>query len=177
MRNLKAVSAVIIFSFTVLLFFDLIGVADFSLIEFISYIFLFTGITLLYNSITDSNKGGIFSGSFIFLTGIVLAIESSFTIWNPARMIFPSIFIISGVSLFFVYLSDSKKFILLILSLILFAAGMFYLFERINFKIFVFVEAIWQIVLRFWFIIILIALIIFIIANRNQEMDDYRNSE
>ncbi|MEP0860924.1 MAG: hypothetical protein HRF52_05760 [Ignavibacterium sp.] len=177
MKNFKTVFAVIIFLITVLLFFNLIGLADFSLIEMISYIFLVAGISLWFNSFVESNKGGIFTGSFIFLSGIVLAVESSFTIWNPARMIFPSIFIISGISLLFVYLSDKKKFVFLLLSILLFAVGMFYLFDRINFKAIVFIEAIWQIILRFWFVIILIVFIIFIIAKRNQQTDDYNNSD
>lgn len=177
MKNFKTVFAVIIFFLAVLLLINLIGAAEFSLTEIISYIFLVAGISLLYNSVTESNKGGIFSGSFIFLSGIVLAVESSFIIWNPARMIFPSIFIISGISLLFVYLSDKSKFVFLILSLLLFAAGMFYLFDRINFKTYVFFEAFREIIQRFWFVIILIALIIFIMAKSSTQKEDYKNSE
>ncbi|AFH47922.1 Hypothetical protein IALB_0210 [Ignavibacterium album JCM 16511] len=155
----------------------MIGLADFSLIEMISYIFLVAGISLWFNSFVESNKGGIFTGSFVFLSGIVLAVESSFTIWNPARMIFPSIFIISGISLLFVYMSDKNKIVFLILSLLLLAAGMFYLFDRINFKTYVFIEAVWEIILRFWFVIILIAFIIFIMAKSSNQKEDYKNSE
>ncbi|WP_041294009.1 hypothetical protein [Ignavibacterium album] len=177
MKNFKTVFAVIIFLITLLLFFNLIGLADFSLIEMISYIFLVAGISLWFNSFVESNKGGIFTGSFVFLSGIVLAVESSFTIWNPARMIFPSIFIISGISLLFVYMSDKNKIVFLILSLLLLAAGMFYLFDRINFKTYVFIEAVWEIILRFWFVIILIAFIIFIMAKSSNQKEDYKNSE
>lgn len=177
MRNFKIVFAVVIFFLALLLFIDLIGVADFSLIEIISYVFLFSGPSLLYISFNELNKSGIFAGSFIFLSGIVLAVESSFTIWNPARMIFPSVFIISGISLLFVYLSDKKKIVFLILSFLLLAAGMFYLFNRINFKTIVFIEAIWQIILRFWFVIILIALLLYLLAKSAQHKEDYKSSE
>ncbi len=177
MRNIKIVFAVIVFLLAVLLFLDLIGAADFSLIELTSYTLLVAGVSLLFNSFTESNKGGIFAGSFIFLSGIVLAVESAFTIWNPTRMIFPSIFIISGISLLFVYLSDTKKLVFLFLSLLLSAVGIFYLFNRINFKVYVFIEAIGQILLRFWFVIALIALIVYILTKSNHQNNDYRNLE
>ncbi|MFN3694932.1 MAG: hypothetical protein ACK4UV_07975 [Ignavibacterium sp.] len=177
MRNIKIVFAVIVFLLAVLLFLDLIGAADFSLIELISYTLLVAGVSFLFISFTGSNKGGIFAGSFIFLSGIVLAVESAFTIWNPTRMIFPSIFIISGISLLFVYLSDTKKLVFLFLALFLSAVGLFYLFNRINFKFYVFIEAIGQILLRFWFVIALIALIVYILTKSNHQNNDYRNLE
>ncbi|MCX8104332.1 MAG: hypothetical protein N3D80_00485 [Ignavibacterium album] len=177
MRNLKIVFAVIIFLLALFLLLNLIGISDFSFVEILAYISIISGITLWYFSYTEPNKGGIFAGCFIFLSGIVLAIESSFIIWNPLRMVFPSIFIISGISLFFVYLSEKKKIIFLVLAVLLLAAGMFYLFDRINFKFLVFIEAIWQIILRLWFVIILIALIIYIISGKNNRQNIYTNQE
>ncbi len=168
MRNIKILSAALISFLTILILLNFVGAANFSLIELISYSLLIGGAGLLYNSFIKSNKGGIFAGSFLFLAGIVLAVDTTFTIWNPARMIFPSIFLISGISLLFVYLSDIKKIILFILSLLLLIAGIFYLLERMNFKFLIFTEAIVEIFLRFWFIIILIALTILIITRKDE---------
>ncbi|MBI5661789.1 MAG: hypothetical protein HZC46_06560 [Ignavibacterium album] len=177
MKNLKTVFAVIIFLFTILLFSNISGISNFTPIEILSYISMVAGITLWYISFDKSDKGGIFAGSFIFLSGIVLAIETSFIIWNPLRMIFPSIFVISGISLMFVFLSERRKIIFLVLAIILFAVGMFYLFGRINFKFWIFIEAIWQILQRFWLLIVLIALVIYIIAGKDESQKPYNNQE
>jgi hypothetical protein len=148
---------------------NLIGITDFNLSEILTYLLLTAGFGVWYSSYVSSNKGGIFAGSFIFLSGVVLAVETFFTIWNPFRMIFPSLFIISGLSLFFVFISDKDRIVLLIISLLLFAMGMFYLFKRINFKFYVFLIAIWEIILKFWFVIILFAIVVYFISTAIEE--------
>lgn len=177
MKNFKVVFAVTFSLFVMILILNLIGVIDFSLIETLTYLFLTAGFGIWYSSYLNLNKGGIFAGSFIFLSGIVLAVETFFTIWNPLRMIFPSLFIISGISLFFVFLSDKKKFILLILSLLLFAMGMFYLLNRINFKLFVFIAALWEIVLKFWFVFILFAIVVYFIYTGVEQKKNHNSEE
>lgn len=177
MKNFKAVFAVTFSLFVMLIILNMIGITEFSLVETLTYIFLTAGFGVWYSSYLNLNKGGIFAGSFIFLSGIVLAVETFFTIWNPLRMIFPSLFIISGLSLFFVFLSDKKRIILLILSVLLFAMGMFYLFNRINFKLIVFLVAIWEIILKFWFVFILFAIVVYFISTgmerkRNQSSEE-----
>lgn len=177
MKNFKTVFAVTFFLFVILIILNLIGIAEFSLAETLTYIFLTAGFGIWYSSNLELNKGGIFAGSFIFLSGIVLAVETFFTIWNPLRMISPSLFIISGLSLFFVFLSDKKRIIFLILSVLLFAMGMFYLFNRINFKPVVFLVAIWEIILKFWFVFILIAIVVYFISNGMEQRQNPSSKE
>jgi len=176
-KNLKAVFAVTFSLFVILIILNLIGIIEFSIIETLTYIFLTAGFGIWYSSYLDLNKGGIFAGGFIFLSGIVLAVETFFTIWNPLRMIFPSLFIISGLSLFFVFLSDRKRIILLILSVLLFAMGMLYLFNRINFKLIVFLIAIWEIILKFWFVFILFAIVVYFISTGLEQKQNQSSEE
>jgi hypothetical protein len=176
-KDFKSVFAVTFSLFVILIILNLIGIAEFSLVETITYIFLTAGFGIWYSSYLYSNKGGIFAGSFIFLSGIVFAVETFFTIWNPLRMIFPSLFIISGLSLFFVFLSDKRRIILLILSLLIFAMGMFYLFNRINFKLIVFLAAIWEIILRFWFVFILLTIVVYFISTGMERKQNQSSEE
>lgn len=177
MKIFKTVFAVTFSLFVILIILNLIGIANFSLVETLPYVFLTAGFGIWYSSYLNSNKGGIFAGCFIFLSGIVIAVETFFTVWNPMRMIFPSLFIISALSLLFVFLSDKKRIILLILSVLLFAMGMFYLFNRINFKLIVFLVAIEEIILKFWFVFILFAIVIYFISNRMEQKQNQSSKE
>lgn len=166
MKSKKFLSALLFSLPVILIVLKLFGIIDFDFIELFAYISLIGGFSIWYNSNLSQNKGGIFAGSFIFLSGIVLAVESFFTIWNPVRMFIPSLFIISGISTLFIYLSDKKKIVFLILSILLITIGMIYLFNRINFKFNVFVTAIWELVINLWFVILIMAVIFYIISNR-----------
>ncbi|WP_337865339.1 hypothetical protein [Ignavibacterium sp.] len=177
MKNSKVVFAVTFSLLVMILILNLTGILDFGLIETLTYLFLTAGFGIWYSSYLNLNKGGIFAGSFIFLSGIVLAVDTFFTIWNPLRMIFPSLFIISGISLFFVFLSDKKRITFLILSILLFAMGMYYLFNRINFKLFVFIEALWDLLLKFWFVLILFAIVLYFIYTGIEQKQNHSSEE
>lgn len=177
MRNFNIVFNFIFSLLVILVILNLIGIIEISLIEILTYIFLIAGFGIWYSSYLDANKGGIFAGSFIFLSGIVLAVATFFIIWNPLRMVFPSLFIISGLSLFFVFLSDKKRILFLVLSVLLVVWGMFYLFKRINFKLNVFLAAIWEIILKFWFVFILIAIVIYFISSGMEQKQNQSRRE
>lgn len=172
MKSLKVFYGFLILLFIVLIILKIFGQIGTNFTELMSYLLIIGGFSLWASSFTSKNKWGIFAGSFIFLSGVFLAVESFFTIWNPSRMIFPSIFIVSGISFFFIYLSDKRKVVFLILSLILNTFGMIYLLDRINFKPNVFISAIWELILNLWFVLILIGVIIYIFISRYGERED-----
>lgn len=167
MRNIKILSALVVSLPLLLIVLKFLGIISFDIVELFTYISLITGFSIWYSSNFSRNKGGIYTGVFIFLTGIVLAVESFFTIWNPARMFIPSLFIISGLATLFIYLSDKKKFVFLILSVLQIIIGMVYLFTRINFKLNVFLVAIWELIINLWFVILIVVVIVYIISNHH----------
>lgn len=151
------------------------GIIDFEIAELIAYVFLFTGISITYSSFLNKRPGLIFAGSFIFLIGTVIYISTHFFIWNPSRIFFPSLLIITGVSMLLVFYYDTKKKFLLIISLLIILAGVLYLIEYGKPGLDDFIYGIVEIIKDYWAIVIVSLLIIFLLNKQIKQEGENQN--
>lgn len=97
----------------------LTGVIAVSLTLVIAYAFLIYGIVSVFVSMGTHQRAGLFLGTAIFLTGVVLFVVENFTIIQPDILIFPSILFISGAGFLMLFLDDRLNKVFLYSSVIL----------------------------------------------------------
>jgi magnesium-transporting ATPase (P-type) len=134
----------------------------------ISYLIVALGLFVFVISKQFNNTEGVFAGSFIFFSGIILYVISSFNIWNPSRMIFPALLLSSGLSLFISFLNN-KKIYNLIFSVILLLIGLKFFYKRMSFKIEVFFNSLPQIFFSIGLSAIIILILLLIIKNKEKD--------
>jgi hypothetical protein len=144
--------------------------------KIVSYLVLASGFSLWFYSERSQNSAGIFSGSFIFFTGIILFVISNFTIWNPSRIIFPALLISLGLAALFSFIGD-RKFFYLLFSIIFLLLGFNFLYARMNFKFNVFLSAIPGLIVAVGLIVIVAFLILLFFFNKRPNRDVFRENE
>jgi|WetSurMetagenome_2_1015567.scaffolds.fasta_scaffold537499_2 hypothetical protein len=138
--------------------------------EILAYTFIFYGISSVYSSLGKDKKFRLFLGTVVFLIGIVFFILNNFDITSLSRIIFPSIILILGAGCFMLYIDNTNDKAILYASLFFVLIGITYsiIFGPVKFGIFVF--SLYQIILKYW-IVITIAAIIFISINREDKTE------
>lgn len=149
----------IVFSFLLcFLLIDIIYPELFSY-KIVSYLVLGLGFSLWLYSYQNQNSAGILSGGFIFFSGIMLFVISSFVIWNPSRMIFPGLLISLGLASIFTFIND-KKYYFLIFGVIFLLLGFNFLYARMSFKTSVFLSAIPELIIGLGIFAVILFLIV-----------------
>lgn len=140
--------------------------------EILSYIFLFIGIAIFYPSFTVNDKKGIFFGTSIFLIAIVLFAINKFEMIDDYQLLIPSLIFILSLSFLMIFFSDNSDIKYLILAIIMAAIASFSLIERGNPTLKSFAASLINFLGKYWIIVILSALTIFLLsADRKKKSD------
>lgn len=97
----------------------LTGVIHTSVTIVIAYAFLFYGVLSVYVSMGTHQRAGLFLGTTIFLTGVILFVVENYTIIQPSILVFPSVLFILGAGFLMLYIDDHLNRIFLYSALIL----------------------------------------------------------
>lgn len=92
-------------------------------VELLAYVFIFFGLSYVFNSFGNNRKGTLFTSTVIFLVGLVLFTISNFEIQHISRLIIPSSLMIIGIGFLMTYIDGDQVTYSLILSLLFIAAG------------------------------------------------------
>ena len=103
----------------------LFNVINISISELFGYTLIFFGINLVYTSLGKSRRGTLFSGTFIFLLGMLLFIINNFSFLNTNELIFPSLLFILGICFLMLFFDDMTGRKQLIISITLIITGTF----------------------------------------------------
>ena len=125
--------------------------------ELYGYGFILYGIATVYTTFGEENKVMLFLGSVIFLLGIVISLPAHFDIIRISDLFLPSALLIGGISLFVVYLDDTKNIILLIASFILLLSGTVLVFISRTIIIPVFFESILDFIVVYWPVLLIVS--------------------
>lgn len=142
----------------------LLGFVDFSTMEILSYTFVFYGISQVYVSMGRGKKLSLFIGSTIFLLGIEFFLIDNFDIITTSSIIFPSLMLILGISSFMLFLDNTEDKTILFISLIFILIGVIYSISVGSMRFGNFFTALFQLIIKYWVILILALVIIFIIS-------------
>ena len=145
----------------------LIGVINVGNTELIGYAMIFYGINLVYFSFGKKKHGILFTGTALFLIGLLLFLVSNFEFVNDKEIIFPSVFFILGISFLMLFLdSTSKKnFLLISATFILSALVVTVLLGTITATLFF--EAVIKITTRYW-PVALVTIVLLIVIYREE---------
>ena len=101
----------------------LLGIINVENTELLGYAMIFYGINLVYTSFGKKKRGILFTGTSLFLIGLLFFLINNFEFINEKEIIFPSILFIAGISFLMLYFDDtSKKNFFLISATLIFAA-------------------------------------------------------
>jgi len=101
----------------------LIGIIDVESTELLGYAMIFYGINLVYVSFGKKELGILFTGTSLFLIGLLVFLTNHFEFINEKEIIFPSILFIAGIGFLMLFFDDtSKKNFFLISATLIFAA-------------------------------------------------------
>ncbi len=162
------------FAFLILFILTEILFPEFLSNKILSYLILGVGFTLWIHSFRTNNSAGIFSGSFIFFSGIILFVSSSFVIWNPSRMVFPALLVSAGLASLLTFLNNRKIFYL-IFSVISLLLGFNFLYARMSFKFLVFFSVIPHLLASIGIFIVIVAIIFLYLFRNKYHSEENRN--
>jgi hypothetical protein len=169
------INSVIIFLIIFILtavFLRVAGIIDFSGIELLSYLFMISGVAVVYLSLGMDKKGILFTGSTLFLTGILILVSTNFDLEESRLLVFPSVLFILGIGFFMIYLDETSQQLFLIISLFFLAAGILYFLLTRSFAFSVFITSLWSLLKSYWLVLV-ISLGIILILSR----DRYTNTD
>ncbi len=144
--------------------FKIFGIINAGTAEIFGYACIFYGTSVVYTSFGKKQKKILFIGSSVFLIGIILFLLSNFEFANPSRLVFPVIILISAISAFMLFLEDREDRYALFSSITLLAAGIILtlITGAPNFP--AFINALANILLKYWVVLLIAAGIIFLIS-------------
>lgn len=163
MKKTQIIAVLIIGFFAVSFILSTLGLVDVSFNDALNYSIIMLGIGMVYTGFTDDNKLLIFLGSTVFLIGIVFLVQSDFEVHGLEKVTASLVLLVAGSSLFTVFISDTDKKWLLIISLLLWIAGMVFLLIDSSVAAGGFFESIVKVGLKFWYIFFITFFIIFLI--------------
>ena len=144
------------------------GIIDFNNNEIWGYGLIFYGISLVYISFGNDQRGRLFIGSIIFLIGLFLFIISKFEFFSVSTLLIPSLLLIFSIGFFMLFLDNLHEKSPLLISLIFFIAGTIYTLFKGEISLFSFINSIKQIIFNYW-PVVLIAIAIILIIHREKE--------
>jgi hypothetical protein len=157
---------IIIYSFSFLVFLYLLeitGLVNLSVPEIYGYGLIFYGVSSVFVLFGKDQKAGVFLGSFAFLAGVYLYIIGSFEFFNTSSLLFPSFFLICGLSSLIVFIDDTSKSTWLIISIVLILGGIIYIISAGSLDFISFIDSIYEIALSYWPVVIITIGIILIL--------------
>ena len=146
----------------------LMGVIEIGNTELLGYVLIFYGISQTYLSLGKNRKGYLFTGTFLFLTGIFLFIISNFEFGNTRELIFPSLLFITGICCLMLFIDNGKKNYLII-SVTLILTGLIVTLFVGSPSFSVFFQALVDITLKYWLVVLIVLGIILILYREEKK--------
>lgn len=146
------------------LILKIFGLINFTWNKFISYVLMFWGISIFYNSFLKKYNFGIFAGALAFQIGAILFASTIFEFLEPEKMIFPAALAIVGFALLFTKLIGNTNKFVFVLSIIIILAAILLLIFRGNVTLILFLESAYRLLKDFWIILLISLGIIFLAA-------------
>ena len=143
------------------------GVIDFDNREIFGYGLIFYGISLVYISFGNNQRGRLFIGSIIFLSGLFLYIISKFEFFKESTLLIPALLLIFSISFLMLFLDNLRDKTVLLVSILFFISGTIITIYNGEISFPVFLNAIWHITLNYW-PVVLIAVGIILIIHREK---------
>ncbi len=147
---------------------QLLGVINFGSFEIVSYVLIFTGLGLFFNSFGKRNSALLFTGSFIFLAGIAFFLINNFEFRNYKQIILPALTLNIGISFLMLFLDNFSEKIYFWISLIFIGMGIAAVYFMGSFSLSAFLNSLIKITISYWSIF-LIAIGIFFILIRSEK--------
>jgi hypothetical protein len=144
------------------------GIIDFDNREIWGYGLIFYGISLVYLSFGNNQRGRLFIGSVLFLSGLFLYVISKFEFFQVSPLIFPALLLLFSLSFFMLFLDNYHDKTTLIISVLFFISGTIVTLYNGEISFSAFFDAIWHIILNYW-PVVLIAIGIILIIYRERE--------
>ena len=143
------------------------GIIDFDNDEIWGYGLIFYGISLVYLSFGNNQRGRLFIGSIIFLSGLFLYIISKFEFFRIAPLIVPALLLLFSISFLMLFLDNYHDRTFLLISVLFFISGTIVTVYNGEISIPVFLNAAWHIILNYW-PVVLIAVGMILIIHREK---------
>ena len=143
------------------------GIIDFDNREIWGYGLIFYGISLVYISFGNNQRGRLFLGSIIFLSGLFLYLISKFEFFQVSVLIIPALLLLFSISFFMLFLDNYHDRTVLLISVLFFISGTVVTLFNGEISFPVFLNSIWHIVLNYW-PVVLIAVAIILIIHREK---------
>ena len=147
----------------------LLDIADFSVMEILSYTFVFYGVSAVYTSMGRNKKLALFVGSAVFLVGIVFFLIENFDIINTTGIIFPATLLILGASSLMLYFDNTEDKAIMLIALVFILLGIVYSISVGSMRFSSFFSSLFHLTVKYWIIIVLSLVIIFVISRNKKE--------
>jgi hypothetical protein len=166
LKNHPGIVYYIIAVFVLSVLFKAIGLIDFSITEYSGYVLVFYGIIIVYNNFGRFARIALFSGTTIFLIGILLLTVSYFEFTNFRILILPSFLFICSAGFFVLFIEDLKYLLSIILSGLFLVAGLALVFKSGRLDWAIFKLSLWRVFAGYWAVFIVVAIIVFLFSRR-----------
>jgi hypothetical protein len=143
------------------------GIIDFDSKEILGYGLIFYGISLVYISFGNNQRGKLFIGSIIFLSGLLFYIISKFEFFRVSTLIVPALLLLFSISFFMLFLDNYHDKTVLLISVLFFVSGTIVTIYNGEISFSVFLNAVWHIILNYW-PVVLIAIGMILIIHREK---------
>lgn len=153
-------------AFTILLYIlRLFGVLRIDGGQILGYAFIFYGISSVYLSFGQNEKGLLTLGSVFFCLGVLLFVLNNFYFQSKGRVIFPSILLTAAVSSLILFLDDTKNKTLLIISATFFLITLVFAKVWGEISIYSFFISVWSTVLGYWPVVLIFVFVLFLLRD------------
>ena len=139
------------------------GIIDVENTELLGYVLIFYGVSQTYLALGKNRKGYLFSGTFLFLTGVFLFIISNFEFTSTRELIFPSLLFITGICCLMIFIDDTRMKNYLVVSVTLLFTGLMVTIFVGSLSFSAFFRALINITFKYWLVILLVLGIILIL--------------
>lgn len=161
------VSLVLFIIIPVIIFIlSLSGVIDITYHEVFYFLLIASGSALVYLGIENEIGLIIFSGTCLFLVGILLLTKLNFNAEINNNSLIPIISSISSAGMLMVYLSNPKNKYLIVISFLLFVLSVILLLTQTKFKLKGFFHSILPMLNVYWPAIIIFFALIFLLRKK-----------
>jgi hypothetical protein len=109
MRNNQSIIIYLLTFLLISFILKLFNIINVSFTELAGYALIFYGINLVYSSFGNSKIGVLFTGTFLFLSGLELFLISNFDFARVNEIIFPSLLFILGICFLMLFLNETAK--------------------------------------------------------------------
>lgn len=155
--------ALIIVLFIIVSFvLSLFKIISFVFTDILAYSLLVIGLALVYTETIRQSKVSVFVGTIIFLFGVYFLITENFNINPREEFYLPILLIFCGSGLLMLYILTNSSNIILIFSIIAFAAGTTILLIISNLAVKSFFLALLPVLNFLWPVLIILFILIFL---------------